>query len=51
MQDVNALEGKSIAELREIAKVLGITDTTLLLTESCIGDTQYYSDWRVARNR
>ena len=29
MQDFNALEGKSIAELREIAKVLGITDTTL----------------------
>ncbi len=29
MQDMNALEGKSIAELREIAKVLGITDTTL----------------------
>ena len=29
MQDFNALEGKSIAELREIAKVLGIADTTL----------------------
>ena len=29
MQDFNALEGKTIAELREIAKVLGITDTTL----------------------
>ena len=29
MQDLNALEGKSIAELREIAKVLGIADTTL----------------------
>ncbi len=27
MQDLNALEGKSIAELREIAKVLGISDT------------------------
>ena len=29
MQDLNALEGKSLAELREIAKVLGITDTSL----------------------
>ena len=29
MQDMSALEGKSLAELREIAKVLGITDTTL----------------------
>ena len=29
MQDLNALEGKSTAELREIAKVLGITDTNL----------------------
>ena len=29
MQEFNALEGKTIAELREIAKVLGITDTTL----------------------
>lgn len=29
MQDLNALEGKSIAELREIAKVLGIVDTSL----------------------
>ena len=29
MQDLNALEGKSIAELREIAKVLGIADTSL----------------------
>ena len=29
MQDFSALEGKSIAELREIAKVLGINDTTL----------------------
>ena len=29
MQDFSMLEGKSIAELREIAKVLGITDTTL----------------------
>ena len=29
MHDMSALEGKSIAELREIAKVLGITDTTL----------------------
>ncbi|MBQ3260551.1 MAG: transcription termination factor Rho [Alistipes sp.] len=29
MQDLNALEGKSIAELREIANVLGIADTTL----------------------
>ncbi|MBO5813002.1 MAG: Rho termination factor N-terminal domain-containing protein, partial [Alistipes sp.] len=29
MQELSALEGKSIAELREIAKVLGINDTTL----------------------
>ena len=29
MQDMSALEGKSLAELREIAKVLGVTDTTL----------------------
>ena len=29
MQDFSMLDGKSIAELREIAKVLGITDTTL----------------------
>ncbi|MBQ3247963.1 MAG: transcription termination factor Rho [Alistipes sp.] len=29
MQELSALEGKSLAELREIAKVLGITDTTL----------------------
>ena len=29
MQDLNALEGKTLAELREIGKVLGITDTTL----------------------
>ena len=29
MQELNALEGKSLAELREIAKVLGISDTTL----------------------
>ena len=29
MQDFSALEGKSIAELREIAKALGINDTTL----------------------
>ena len=29
MQDLNALEGKSIAELREIAKVLGINDSSL----------------------
>ena len=29
MQDFSALEGKSIAELREIAKVLGINNTTL----------------------
>ena len=29
MQDFDALEGKTIAELREIGKVLGITDTTL----------------------
>ena len=27
MQDLNALEGKTLAELREIAKVLGISDT------------------------
>ena len=27
MQDLTALEGKTLAELREIAKVLGITDT------------------------
>ena len=27
MQDLKALEGKTLAELREIAKVLGITDT------------------------
>ena len=29
MQDFSALEGKTLAELREIGKVLGITDTTL----------------------
>ena len=29
MQDLSALEGKTLAELREIGKVLGITDTTL----------------------
>ena len=29
MQDFSALEGKSLSELREIGKVLGITDTTL----------------------
>ncbi len=29
MQDLHALEGKTLAELREIGKVLGITDTTL----------------------
>ncbi len=29
MQDLSALEGKTIAELREIGKVLGITDSTL----------------------
>ena len=29
MQDLNALEGKTLAELREIGKVLGVTDTTL----------------------
>ena len=29
MQDLNALDGKTLAELREIGKVLGITDTTL----------------------
>ena len=29
MQDLSALEGKTIAELREIGKILGITDTTL----------------------
>ena len=29
MQDFNALEGKTLAELREIGKVLGIKDTTL----------------------
>lgn len=29
MQDSVALEGKTIAELREIGKVLGITDTSL----------------------
>ena len=29
MQDLTALEGKTLAELREIGKVLGITDSTL----------------------
>ena len=29
MQDLQALEGKTLAELREIGKVFGITDTTL----------------------
>ena len=29
MQDFDALEGKTLVELREIGKVLGITDTTL----------------------
>ena len=29
MQDFSALEGKTLSELREIGKVLGITDTTL----------------------
>ena len=29
MQDLSALEGKTIAELREIGKILGITDSTL----------------------
>ncbi|WP_295964319.1 Rho termination factor N-terminal domain-containing protein, partial [uncultured Alistipes sp.] len=29
MQDLNALKGKSLAELREIAKVLGIGDVML----------------------
>ena len=29
MQDLDALEGKTLPELREIGKVLGITDTTL----------------------
>ena len=29
MQDFSALEGKNLSELREIGKVLGITDTTL----------------------
>ena len=29
MQDLSTLEGKTLAELREIGKVLGITDTTL----------------------
>ena len=29
MQDFSALEGKTLAELREIGKVLGIADTTL----------------------
>ena len=29
MQDLSALEGKTLAELREIGKVLGISDTTL----------------------
>ena len=29
MQDLNALEGKTLAELREIGKVLGIKDATL----------------------
>ena len=29
MQDFDALEGKTIVELREIGRVLGITDTTL----------------------
>ena len=29
MQDLHALEGKTIAELREIGKVLGISDTSL----------------------
>ena len=29
MQDLSALEGKTLAELREIGRVLGITDTTL----------------------
>ena len=33
MQDLSALEGKTLAELREIAKVLGITDTTLRKAE------------------
>ena len=29
MQDLKALEGKSLVELREIAKAIGIGDTTL----------------------
>ena len=29
MQDLNALQGKSIAELREIAKALGIADVSV----------------------
>ncbi|MBO5276085.1 MAG: Rho termination factor N-terminal domain-containing protein, partial [Alistipes sp.] len=29
MQDLSTLESKSLAELREIGKVLGITDSTL----------------------
>ncbi len=33
MQDLSALEGKTLAELREIAKVLGITDATLRKAE------------------
>ena len=29
MQDLKALEGKSLVELREIAKAIGIGDTTI----------------------
>ena len=32
MQDLSTLESKSLAELREIGKVLGITDSTLKKT-------------------
>ena len=45
MEDLIAIQGKSIAELREIAKVLGITDEKLSKKEliariSSIGESE-----------
>ena len=49
MEDLIAIQGKSIAELREIAKVLGITDEKLSKKEliariSSIGDSEQSAD-------